>query len=73
MKHWANIKLRQTDNLYKKEKIKTDGFVLLKIDLSKIKEKITFYKDEESNSKFTFYTFEPIPPFAIVNTTKFEF
>lgn len=42
-------------------------------DLSKIKEKITFYKDEESNLKFTFYTFEPIPPFAIVNTTKFEF
>lgn len=72
MKQWANIKLRQTDNLYKKEKIRKDGFVLLKIDLSKIKEKITFYKDEESNSKFTFYTFEPIPPFAIINTTKFE-
>lgn len=67
MQQLARIKLRTTDNIYKKEKIEKDNFVVLKIDLKKCKEKIRFYKDEESNSPHTFYTFEPIAPFAIVD------
>lgn len=66
MKIWAHMKYDMTDNPYKKEKMKKDNFVLLKIDLNKCKEKIRFFKDEESNNIHTFFTFEPIPPFAIV-------
>lgn len=64
MLSFMRLKNRLIDNKYKKEK--TNGeFVILKIDLSKNKNRITFYLDEESNSKNAFYTFEPIPPFCI--------
>lgn len=66
MRSWARLKLRLIDNIYKKNKAK-EGFVLLTIDLTKDKRKIHFWKDEESNSDNTFYTFEPISPFCIIN------
>ena len=41
--------------------------MVLTIDLHKYKNEINFYKDEESNSLYTYFTYEPIPPFCIVN------
>ncbi|MCH5167921.1 MAG: hypothetical protein J1F35_08590 [Erysipelotrichales bacterium] len=64
MLSFIRLKNRLIDNKYKKDKINNE-FIILKIDLSKNKNKIAFYTDEESNSENAFYTFEPIPPFCI--------
>lgn len=67
-KMMAHLKYRIEENEYKKQMM-DEGFVLLTLDLNKYKNKLMFYKDEESNNKNVYYTFEPIPPKCIVDVT----
>lgn len=65
MKPWAKLKNRRENKDYK-------DFVILKIDLSKLNNRIKFFEDDESNNDNTFYTFEFIPASCITVYKEFD-